>query len=151
MSAQWIPNWIQAHDYIQTSKFSQAIESLKVIEKTIIRNNESIVSLIGQCHYFNGDYSCALPYLIRAENINPYFTDGLMALANIFAKKDRLEDLSKRTMQPMLVSELKSEHWTVFALHMLCHGKLDKAALFAQKACFLNSRNVDVWILKGKK
>lgn len=67
----WLGNWIKAHDYIYTRKYSYAIQTLSSIEtNSVFRNSNMLLSLIGEIYFLMGDYDNALNYLKRVRFIN---------------------------------------------------------------------------------
>lgn len=59
-------------------------------------------------------------------------------------------ELEKLTQLPMNPSEYTSEHWLLYGFHCYVLKKYDKASYFAHKACYLNPRNIEACLLKGK-
>lgn len=113
-------------------------------------NDELILILIGKCHYYNGDYDAAIHYLMKVHNRNFYLSDGgLMTLAAIFARNNKIEELERLTMVPLTQSEYTSENWCVLAYQSFVQERYEKAAYFAQKACCLNPKNTEAILLKG--
>lgn len=132
-------------------KFPQAIEAFKTINQSSkIHNNEYLLALIGECYYYNGNYENALRFLQQVNMKKPTMIEGLQALAVLYSKKQKLQELEKLTMPELTISEYKSENWFVLAQCLYTAGKYGKSAYFAQKAINQNNRNIEAYLLKVK-
>lgn len=148
---EWLSGWIDAYTSMFRCKFSDAVNKLQVIEtKSQFGNNEIFQVLIGQCLHYNGEHERALQYLSRAYAQNPYMIDGLMTLAALYAIQNKVNDLERLTVPSMSVTEYLSEHWFVWAQLFYVQKKYEKASYFAHKSCFLNVRNIEASLLKGR-
>uniref|UniRef100_A0A182QU82 Uncharacterized protein n=1 Tax=Anopheles farauti TaxID=69004 RepID=A0A182QU82_9DIPT len=150
--SEWMSSWIKAHANIQARKYTEAIQTLRSIEaNTCLRNYHQLLVLIGECYYYNGEYEQAYITLKRAHAMQPHSKNGLQILAILMAKNKKIAELEKLIMPtPALLNEYTSEMWFVMGQYLFATGKYEKAVYFVQKACFLNSRNVEALVLKAE-
>ncbi|KFB35444.1 AGAP003902-PA-like protein [Anopheles sinensis] len=150
--SDWMSGWIKAHANIHARKYPEAIQALRSIEaNTALRNYHQLLVLIGECYYHNGDYEQAYNTLKRAHAMQPHSRNGIQMLAILMAKNKKISELEKLvTPTPSLLNEYTSEMWFVMGQYLFATAKYEKAVYFVQKACFLNSRNVEALILKAE-
>ncbi|XP_058130004.1 anaphase-promoting complex subunit 7 [Anopheles ziemanni] len=150
--SDWMSGWIKAHANIHARKYPEAIQALRSIEaNTSLRNYHQLLVLIGECYYHNGDYEQAYNTLKRAHAMQPHSPNGIQMLAILMAKNKKISELEKLvTPTPSLLNEYTSEMWFVMGQYLFATAKYEKAVYFVQKACFLNSRNVEALILKAE-
>ncbi|XP_053670446.1 anaphase-promoting complex subunit 7 [Anopheles nili] len=149
---EWMSSWIRGHANIQARKYPEAIQTLRTLEtSTCLRNYHQLLVLIGECLYYNGEYEQAYITLKRAHAMQPHSKNGLQILAILMAKNKKITELEKLiTPSPSLLNEYTSEMWFVMGQYLFATGKYEKAVYFVQKACFLNSRNVEALVLKAE-
>ncbi|GAB0099265.1 anaphase-promoting complex subunit 7 [Sergentomyia squamirostris] len=148
--SDWLTHWIEANAYIAFRKYPQAIQILKKLEnESLIQDYNKLLVLIGESSYHNGDYNNALTYLKRAHTLHPQSTEGIMILSSLYAKKNKISELEKLITPSASVWEYTTETWFIMAQYLFVTGKYERAAYFAQKACFIDSRNTDAILLKA--
>uniref|UniRef100_A0A182N6V6 Uncharacterized protein n=1 Tax=Anopheles dirus TaxID=7168 RepID=A0A182N6V6_9DIPT len=150
--SEWMSSWIKAHANIQARKYTEAIQTLRSIEaNTCLRNYHQLLVLIGECYYYNGEYEQAYITLKRAHARQPHAKNGLQILAILMSKNKKVAELEKLIMPtPALMNEYTSEMWFVMAQYLYATCRYEKAVYFVQKACFLNSHNVEALVLKAE-
>lgn len=142
--------WIKANSLFYARKYTDAIQTLKLIEATpMLRNFSQCLILIGECYYYEGEYELAYSYLKRAHKLNPYMQNGIQKFAMLLVQLNKSHELEE-IIKPPSIFPYKSETWFVMAQYLLSVQKGEKAIYFVQKSCLLNKRNVDAMILKGK-
>lgn len=131
-------------------QFNEAINKLEALQRNSqFGKNELLTVLLGQCHFYDGDYDLALKLLQRAHSNNYYLLEGLGTLSTIYTIKEDAEELEKLTRLFMQSSEYTTEHWLLFGQYYFVLRKFEKASYFAHKACHINPRNVEACLLKG--
>lgn len=135
----WLPNFIEAQGFMASRNYPAAIAIFKQLESnSLLENWHKIVVKIGECYYYNGDYETALMYLKRAHLMAPNSTDGLMILASLLGKKNKIQELEKMLSPDLSVTEYKAEHWYLLAQFLFHTGKSEKANYFVQKVLILS-------------
>uniref|UniRef100_A0A1L8DX41 Putative anaphase-promoting complex apc subunit 7 n=1 Tax=Nyssomyia neivai TaxID=330878 RepID=A0A1L8DX41_9DIPT len=148
--SDWLTHWIEASAFIAFLKYPQAIQILKNLEKeSLIQDWNKLLVLIGESYYHNADYTNALSYLKRAHTLHPQSKNGIMLLSSLYAKKNKISELEKLITPSVSVWEYTTENWFIMAQYLFVTGKYERAAYFAQKACFLDSRNIEAILLKA--
>ncbi|XP_055380379.1 anaphase-promoting complex subunit 7 [Condylostylus longicornis] len=151
--SDWLASWIKGYDLLFNCKLTEATETFKTInQNSKLRNNDKLLSLIGECYFYNDNSDMALNYLSQAYMTNPQMTDGIMALSILYAKKNKFQELEKLATPQMPIIEYSSENWFVAAQHLKAedkHDKHSKAIYFLQKAIAENPRNFEAHLLKG--
>ncbi|XP_059610546.1 anaphase-promoting complex subunit 7 [Phlebotomus argentipes] len=148
--SDWLTHWIEANSFIAFRKYPQAIQILKNLAgDSLIQDYNKLLVLIGESCYHNADYNNALNYLKRAHTLQPQATDGIMILSSLYAKKNKISELEKLITPSASVWEYTTENWFIMAQYLFVTGKYERAAYFAQKACFLDSRNIEAILLKA--
>lgn len=149
-NSEWLSTWIKAHAQLHSREFSQAATTLRQLDaRACLRDNVDVLVSLGEAYHFSGEHRNALAVLQRAHSLDPLSLKGMDILAAILAKDKKIKELESLSSQLMAVSEQAPEPWISIAHFSFATKKNSRAVYFAQKACTLNTRNVEALLVKG--
>ncbi|GAB6028709.1 Anaphase promoting complex subunit 7, variant 2 [Chamberlinius hualienensis] len=147
----WLSTWIKAHSSLYSRDHPQAINLFNILDtKPGLRGNAEILSSLGEAHYLNGDYKLSLIVLRRAHINDPLLCKGMDIYSTLLVKEKQIKDLEQLATQLMETSDNCAEAWIAFGNFTLISKSASKALYYAQKACSIDPRSVEAFLLKGK-
>lgn len=150
-SYDWLHQWTQAYACFASRDYGQAATGLKHLEDTnpLLRNNVHLLSVLGQCQHYNGDYPSASLTLQRVHRLDPNHVSSMDILAVLLAKERKLKELEHLATRLMSVTESAPEPWIAMGYYCYANKKGSRAVYFAHKACMLQHTSVEALLLKG--
>ena len=146
----WFSLWTNAYTAYSSKDFAAAIALFRQLEeRPMLRNNQSLLVVIGQCQHYIGDHFQALNTLQSAHRMDPTNLKGMDILAALLAKERRLKELEALATRLMSVTEEAPEPWVATGYHCYASKKGTRAVYFAHKACMIQPKNVEALLLKG--
>lgn len=149
---EWLNNWIKALSQMRERKFEEAIKTLKAIESTTyLKNYPLLLTLIGECYYYNGHYELAYNHLKRANTLYPNMRRGIQKYAMLLFQLNKVQEL-EQLVKPLsnFPYEHSTEMWFILAQYLLAIQKPEKAIYIIDKACQLDKQNIDAILLKSR-
>lgn len=134
--ADWLANWIEGHAFLSTNNYKSAVNVFKQIKNdSPIQNHHRMLVQIGKCYFYDGSYDLALRYLERANTECPQVCgEGLILLANLLCRENRLADLERLTAATVNVNDYRHEHWFILALRLYYSDRYERVDYFLEKA-----------------
>lgn len=147
---EWVNQYIRGISEIHNRKYEEAITTLKSID--CLRHNSKIQAMIGEAHYYTGEYDRALHFLKHAYELNPFMKQGIQKytlLCEMHKKTSQLEKMVRPgSAYPY---DYTSENWFVMAMYCFSCCKYEKAQYFIERIFALHQpRNVDALILQAR-
>lgn len=132
----WLVNWIEAHSFLSAFNYKAAVNAFKqMMNESPIQNHHRMLVQIGKCYFYDGSYDLATRYLERAHAESPQMCDeGLILLANLYCRENRLADLERLTAATANVNEYRHEHWFILALCRYYADRFERVDYFLDKA-----------------
>lgn len=133
---EWLANWIEGHAFLATFNYKAAVKVFKQIKNdSPIQNHHRMLVQIGKCHFYDGAYDLARRYLEQANTECPQVCgEGLILLANLLCRENRLADLERLTAASVHVNDYRHEHWFLLALRLYYSDRYERVDHFLEKA-----------------
>lgn len=148
----WLANWIEAHAFLAAYNYKAAVNVFKQIKSdSPIQNHHRMLVQIGKCFFYDGEYDQAIRYLERANKECPQMCgEGLILLANLLCRENRLADLERLTAPTVNVNDYRPEHWFILALRLYYADRFERVDYFLEKARGKNAfLDIEVSLLKA--
>lgn len=151
---EWLSSWIKGHAQMYSCKHLEAAKTFQQLNDTTkLRQNEHLLSNIGRCLYYYGNFLQSERYLEMVRRVNPRNMEALSALAVVyeFNRKDRAElERMLPTMPSADCAEFKSAHWFLHAQLTYMSSKYERSLEFTDRALSMDPRNIEAVLLRGK-
>ncbi|XP_030386548.1 anaphase-promoting complex subunit 7 [Scaptodrosophila lebanonensis] len=149
---EWLSMWIKGHAQMYGRKHLEAAKTFQQLNDTTnFHQNEHLLTHIGKCLYYYGNFTQAEHYLGMVAMINPYNMDALCPLAVVYAFNiQKKPEHEKLVTQMTTTGDFSSEHWFILAQKLYMNAKFDRALSFTERALSLNPRNIEALLLRGK-
>ncbi|XP_030387331.1 anaphase-promoting complex subunit 7-like [Scaptodrosophila lebanonensis] len=149
---EWMSIWIKAHAQMYGRKHLEAARTFQQLNDTTnFHQNENLLTHIGKCLYYYGNFTQAEQYLGMAAMINPYNMDALCSLAVVYEFNiQKKPEHEKLVTQMTTTGDFSSAHWFVLAQKLYMNAKFDRALSFTERALSLNPRNIEALLLRAK-
>ncbi|KAL7744881.1 hypothetical protein ACLKA6_007162 [Drosophila palustris] len=151
---EWLSSWIKAHAQMYGCKHREAAKTFQHLnDTTMLRQNEHLLTKIGKCLYYYGNYRQAEQYLAMAAMINPHNMNALCPLAVVYGYNSKKKAEQEKLMTPMRIrgsGEFTSAHWFLYSQLSYMSTKNERALIFTDRALAIDPRNIEALLLRGK-
>ncbi|ALC49517.1 Apc7 [Drosophila busckii] len=151
---EWLSNWIKANALMYGCRHIEAAKTFQNInDTTLFRQNDYLLTYIGKCLYYYGNYVQAEQYLGMAAMVNRYNMEALMPLSVVHEfnnKKDPDHEKLFLQLRNVMPCEFTTAHWFIYAHHAYMNKKFERAHEFAERALSLDGRNIEALLLRGR-
>ncbi|XP_030568255.1 anaphase-promoting complex subunit 7 [Drosophila novamexicana] len=150
---EWLSSWIKGHAQMYGCKHREAAQTFQQLnDTTSFRQNEHLLTKIGQCMYYYGNFVRSEQYLAMATMLNPHNLDALCPLAVVYEfNKKKLEQ--GKLIAPLEIrttGEFSSSHWFLHAQLSYMNSKYDRSLIFTERALAMDARNIEALLLRGR-
>ncbi|KAH8275705.1 hypothetical protein KR044_008392, partial [Drosophila immigrans] len=151
---EWLSSWIKAHAQMYGCKHLEAAKTFQQLnETTPLRQNDYLLSNIGKCLYYYGNFLQAEHYLAMAVMNNPHNMSALCPLAVVYEYNSKKNLEQEKLISPIRTrgsGEFTSPHWFLLAQLAYANSKYERALIFTDRALSIDQRNVEAMLLRGK-
>lgn len=128
---------------------SQTFQQLN--ESNQLHQNEHVLTKIGQCLYYDGNYLQAEQYLSLAMMQNPHNMKALCPLAVVYDRNKKKLERSNllAPLEMRRTREFRSSHWFLHAQQTYSNAKYERALSFTERALDMDERNIEALLLRA--
>ncbi|KAH8386484.1 hypothetical protein KR093_000790, partial [Drosophila rubida] len=150
----WLSSWIKAHAQMYGCKHLEAAKTFQQLnDTTLLRQNDHLLTNIGKCLYYYGNFMQAEQYLAMAAMNNPHNMNALCPLAVVYEYNSKKKLDQEKLISPIRTrgsGELTSSHWFLLAQLAYANTKYERALIFTDRALSIDQRNMEALLLRGK-
>ncbi|XP_034115699.1 anaphase-promoting complex subunit 7 [Drosophila albomicans] len=151
---EWLSSWIKAHAQMYGCKHLEAAKTFQQLnETTLLRQNHHLLTNIGKCLYYYGNFIQAELYLETAARNNTYNMNAIGLLAVVYeynGKKNVEQETLIAPIRTRSTGEFKSPHWFLLAQLAYANSKYERALIYTDRALDIDPRNMEALLLRGK-
>lgn len=122
-------------------------------DTTMLRQNEHLLTNIGKCLYYYGNFTQAEQYLAMAAMINPHNMNALCPLSVVYGFNSKKKPEQEKLITPIRIrgsGEFSSSHWFLYSQLSYMSSKYERALIFAERSLAIDPRNIEALLLRGK-
>ncbi|EDW06575.1 anaphase-promoting complex subunit 7 [Drosophila mojavensis] len=149
---EWLSSWIKGHAQMYGCKHREASQTFQQLNETKqLHQNEHILTKIGNCLYYDGNYLHAEQYLSLAMMQNPYNINALSSLAVVYDRNKKKLERSNliAPLEMRRTREFRSAHWFLHAQLTYSNSKYERALCFTERALDMDERNIEALLLRA--
>ncbi|EDV92072.1 anaphase-promoting complex subunit 7 [Drosophila grimshawi] len=151
---EWLSSWIKGHAQMYGCKHLEAANTFQQLnDTTLFRQNEQLLTKIGQCLYYYGNYVKAEQYLSMAVMINAHNMDALCALSVVYQYNGKKRPEQEKLITPLRLGtlvEFTAAHWFLHGQLTYMNSRFDRALIFAERCLTMDPRNIEAMLLRSK-
>ncbi|XP_023166896.1 anaphase-promoting complex subunit 7 [Drosophila hydei] len=149
---EWLSSWIKGHAQMYGCKHREASQTFQQLnESNQLHQNEHVLTKIGQCLYYDGNYLQAEQYLSLAMMQNPHNMKALCPLAVVYDRNKKKLERSNllAPLEMRRTREFRSSHWFLHAQQTYSNAKYERALSFTERALDMDERNIEALLLRA--